>query len=89
VKTTIEISDELFRKTKATAASRGETLREFISEALTIRLAATSRVMPHRTGWRSVFGLADAKMVESVDKLLAEEFEQVDLSVNGVQRLGW
>jgi hypothetical protein len=80
VKTTIEISDELFRKTKATAASRGETLREFVSEALTIRLASTSRSTSQRSGWRSVFGLADAKTVESIDALLAEEFERVDPS---------
>lgn len=77
---TIEISDELFMQTKATAASRGETLGEFINETLTIRLASTSPTTSHQTGWRSVFGLADAKMVESVDTLLAEEFEQVDPS---------
>jgi hypothetical protein len=77
---TIEIPDELFSKTEATAASRGETLREFVNEALTIRLASTSPATSHQTGWRSVFGLADAEMVESVDKLLAEEFEQVDPS---------
>ncbi|MDP9361325.1 MAG: hypothetical protein M3P29_07740 [Acidobacteriota bacterium] len=80
MKTTIEISDELFRKTKATAASRGETLREFISEALTIRLASTSRPVSTRSGWRSVFGLVDPKTVERIDTLLAAEFEQVDPS---------
>jgi hypothetical protein len=80
VKTTIEISDELFRKTKATAAARGETLREFISEALTIRLASTTRAVSQRSGWRSVFGLADAKTVDRIDTLLAAELEQVDSS---------
>jgi hypothetical protein len=77
---TIEIPDELFSKTEATAASRGETLGEFINEALTVRLALTSRTTSPQTGWRSVFGLADAEMVESVDEVLAEEFEQVDPS---------
>jgi hypothetical protein len=77
---TIEIPDELFTKTEATAASRGETLGEFINEALTVRLALTSPATSSQTGWRSVFGLADAKMVESVDDVLAEEFEQVDPS---------
>lgn len=80
MKTTIEISDELFRKTKATAAARGETLRDFISEALTIRLASTTRPVSKRSGWRSVFGLADAKTVERIDTLLAAELEQVDSS---------
>jgi hypothetical protein len=80
VKTTIEIPDELFRKTKATAASRGETLREFINEALTTRLASTSRPASHRSGWRSVFGLAEQKTVERIDTLLDAELEQVDSS---------
>jgi len=80
MKTTIEISDELFRKTKATAASRGETLREFISEALTIRLASTSRPVSTLSGWRSVFGLVDRKTVDRIDAVLDAEFEQVDPS---------
>jgi hypothetical protein len=80
MKTTIEISDELFRKTKATAALRGESLREFITEALETRLAATSRPVSRRSGWRSVFGLAEAKTVERIDSLLAAELEQIDPS---------
>src|SRR5258708_38332443 len=42
MKTTIEISDELLKRAKATAALRGESLREFISHALEARLASTS-----------------------------------------------
>jgi hypothetical protein len=80
VKTTIELSEELFRKTKAAAAARGETLREFTSEALAIRLASTARPVSQRSGWRSVFGLADSTTVERIDTLLAAELEQVDSS---------
>ena len=80
VKTTIEIPDELFTKTMAAAASRGETLREFIREALLTRLAATSRPGSQRSGWRSVFGLAEPKTVERIDALLAAELEQLDCS---------
>jgi metal-responsive CopG/Arc/MetJ family transcriptional regulator len=80
MKTTVEIPDELLRKTKATAASRGETLREFINEALTTRLASTSRTASQRSGWRSVFGLAEPKAVQRVDALLESEVEQVDPS---------
>jgi hypothetical protein len=80
MKTTIEIPDELFRKTKATAASRGESLREFITEALSTRLATTSLPAPQRSGWRSVFGLAEPRTVARIDTLLAAELEQVDSS---------
>lgn len=78
VKTTIEISDELFRKTKATAESRGETLREFITEALTARVASTSPPPSDSSGWRSVFGLADPEAVKLVDAVIDAELEQVD-----------
>jgi hypothetical protein len=75
---TIEISGELFRKAKAVAASRGETLREFISEAMTTRLASTITPIPPGSGWRSVFGLADPKAVQRVDAAIESAFEQVD-----------
>ena len=78
VKTTIEIPDELFRKTKATAESRGETLRDFIREALTARVAATSAPASDSSGWRSVFGIADPEAVKLVDDVIAAELEQVD-----------
>ena len=40
MKTTIEIPDPVFRKAKSTAAERGQTLKEFVTEALQERLAA-------------------------------------------------
>ena len=40
MKTTIEIPDPLFRKAKATAAERGQTLKVFVAEALLEKLAA-------------------------------------------------
>jgi hypothetical protein len=39
MKTTVEIPDALFRKAKAKAAERGQTLREFMSQALQEKLA--------------------------------------------------
>lgn len=80
MKTTVEIPDELLRKTKATAASRGETLREFINEALTTRLASTTRPALRQSGWRSVFGKAEPKVVQPIDALLDAELEKVDSS---------
>jgi hypothetical protein len=78
--TKIEIPDELLRKAKAATAQRGDTLREFITRTLETRLVKTSRPVTKRSGWRSVFGLAEAMTVARIDTLLAAEFEQVDPS---------
>lgn len=79
MKTTIELDDELFRRSKAEAALRGESLKDFFGAALRNYLGEVAS--PHSdvpTGWRSVFGVADVVMVEQVDAVVAGEFEQVD-----------
>lgn len=40
MKTTIDIPDPLFRKAKSRAAERGQTLKEFVTDALSARLAS-------------------------------------------------
>ena len=77
VKTTIEIPDELFKKAKATAALQGESLRELVCDALETRLASLPRPQTDRSGWRSVFGLAEPKIVARVDRLIAD-LERID-----------
>lgn len=42
MKTTIEIPDRLFRRAKATAAARGQTLKQLFTEALEEKLAVKS-----------------------------------------------
>ena len=77
--TTIELDDELFRRSKAEAALRGESLKDFFTAALRDYLGeagAPSRDRP--TGWRSVFGVADASMVNPVDATVTEEFGRID-----------
>ena len=49
VKTTIEIQDRLFREAKTVAASRGLSLKRFLTEALREKLSAPRR--SRRTGW--------------------------------------
>ena len=39
MKTTLEIPDPLFRKAKATAAERGQSLKDFFTDALRDKLA--------------------------------------------------
>lgn len=66
MKTTIEIPDDLFRRTKATAALRGESLRDFITDALRDRLDLQASQAADLPGWRSVFGCASREQVEAV-----------------------
>lgn len=39
MKTTLEIPDTVFRRAKATAASRGQALKDYVTEALQEKLA--------------------------------------------------
>jgi hypothetical protein len=79
MKTTLEIPDDLFRQAKATASLRGESLKDFFTEALQTHLERQTSGASARQGWRSVFGQARREQVEPVEAVIAEEFEQVDL----------
>ncbi len=74
MKTTIDIPDPLFRKTKATAAMRGESLRDFILSALRTHLSRETKT----EGWKSVFGKASRKAVQQVDAVVKAEFSKID-----------
>ena len=82
MKTTLEISDELFRRTKATAALRGESLKDFVTAALEAYLER-SAPSGAESGWRSVFGKAAGEAsgedLAAVDAAIGEEFERIDL----------
>lgn len=78
MKTTIDIPDDLFRQSKATAAMRGETLRDFVTAALRDRLERQPSQIAPPTGWRSVFGRARAEEVAPVDQRIEEALERVD-----------
>ncbi len=57
MKTTIEIPDPLFRRAKATAAERGQSLKALVTEALREKLAAGARrVPPEEPPWMQGFG---------------------------------
>lgn len=78
MKTTLEIPDDLFRRTKATAALRGESLKEFVMEALEAHLERRVANDSSLRGWRRVFGQARQEEVEEIDAIVAEEFERID-----------
>ena len=75
MKTTLELPDPLFRQSKAMAALRGQTLKDFVAEALRAYLEPTDSAS---TGWRGVFGKARPEEVEDVDAIIAEEFRRID-----------
>jgi hypothetical protein len=57
VKTTLELPDPLFRKAKATAAERGQSLKEFVTEALHDKLArASNYAADAEPAWMQGFG---------------------------------
>jgi hypothetical protein len=57
VKTTVDIPDAVFRRAKATAAERGQALREFVTEALQEKLAgAGQRGADAPPPWMKGFG---------------------------------
>jgi hypothetical protein len=77
MKTTVELQDDLFRRAKAAAAMRGETLKVFISTALEARLVSVATHLP-RSGWRRAFGRATEEQVAEVDAALVGEFDKID-----------
>jgi hypothetical protein len=79
MKTTIEIPDELLRKTKATAALRGESLKDFVTTAISERLMHIERAPPQQRGWRRVFGRARPEEVEEVDRIIADELGGINM----------
>lgn len=79
MKTTLEIPDELYRRSKSTAALRGETLKEFVNTALEAHLRKVAQPTSENVGWRRVFGRASSDQVGEVDRFVREEFERVDV----------
>jgi hypothetical protein len=78
VKTTIEISNELFRKWKASAAAQGQSMKEFLTYALQEKLTGRKQRNGQTTGWRSVWGKAKNKQLREVDDRIQSEFERID-----------
>lgn len=57
MKTTLEIPDALFRKAKARAAERGQSLKALVTEALQEKLGARGKAGdPVQPEWMSGFG---------------------------------
>lgn len=81
MKTTLEIPDPLFRRAKATAAQRGQTLKQLVTEALAEKLAPgaarRSRADPE---WMRGFGTLRRLRKETarVQSRIRDAFEVVE-----------
>jgi hypothetical protein len=81
MKTTLELPDPLFRKAKATAAERGQSLKEFVTEALRDKLAlAADRAHANEPEWMRGFGKLKRLHKETirVQSVVDEEFEVIE-----------
>jgi hypothetical protein len=85
VKTTLEIPDELFRRTKALASLRGESLKDFVTAAISAHVEKQASQQPH-AGWRSVLGRAQPEEVKEAGRQLAEEAAEPELRMKRVSR---
>lgn len=81
MKTTVEIPDPLFRKAKARAAERGQSLKEFFTEAVREKLASrTQRADNSAPPWMEGFGALKRLHGETLDvqARVDEAFEVVE-----------
>lgn len=79
VKTTVELPDALFRKAKAAAAERGESLKDFFTEAVSDRLRRHLDPASAKPWEKAFGGLRDLhKENKRLDKLIAGEFGRID-----------
>ena len=81
MKTTLELPDQLFRKAKATAAERGQSLKEFVTEALRDKLLLGSgRARADAPEWMEGFGKLKRLHKETVcvQSVIDEEFEVIE-----------
>lgn len=78
MKTTVEIPDSLYRQIKARVAASGQTVKAFFVDAVRDKLAGDKARAGSEEGWRAVFGKADKKDVEEVQRIIDEEFSRID-----------
>ncbi len=79
MKTTIEIPDPVFRQAKAAAAARGQSLKQFFTEAVEDRLRKPAP-LNGRKPWEPAFGMLKDLHEETkrIERLIEAEFETID-----------
>ena len=79
MKTTMEIPDSLFRRAKARAASRGQTMASFINGAIEAQLRHEERLAEEKP-WMAHAGAfaADKGTLEGIERRIEEDCGRVD-----------
>jgi hypothetical protein len=84
MKTTVEIPDALFRKAKATAAERGVSLKDLLTDAVREHLrrsgADSAKDKPPAPAWMTAFGGLRSlhKETQRINRVVEQEFEQIE-----------
>ncbi|HYI10727.1 MAG TPA: hypothetical protein VEK57_16825 [Thermoanaerobaculia bacterium] len=78
MKTTLDLPDEILKNAKASAAIRGETLRDYVAAALESRLRHESAPGRAPGGWRSVFGAVRRTDVAAIDQIVSRDLEEIE-----------
>jgi hypothetical protein len=80
MKTTLEIPDPLFRRVKARAAERGQSLKELVTEALQEKLAKQGAASSGDPPWMSGFGALRNLRGERarIESRIADAFERIE-----------
>ena len=80
MKTTLDIPDQIFRKAKSKAAERGESLKQFVTDALSEKLASGDRAVGE-PAWMQGFGKLRRLHRETtrVQAQIDEAFETVEI----------
>ena len=77
MKTTIEISDAIYRQVKARASLRGLSLKAYFLEALREKLEGDAKT-GSSPAWMNVFGKADSETISEVQKEIDEQFSSIN-----------
>jgi hypothetical protein len=80
MKTTVEIPDPLFRRAKSKAAELGQTLKEFMTEALEEKLHTRVAAPRAEPAWIKGFGKLRRLRKETarIQRRIAETFEVIE-----------
>jgi hypothetical protein len=81
MKTTIEIPESLFRRVKSKAAERGQTLKQFFTEAIQDKLALqSSKGSPAEPAWMQGFGRLWRlrKETQRIQAKIDQEFDVIE-----------
>lgn len=74
MKTTLDLPDEIVKNARASAAGRGETLRDYVAAAIESRL----RREGGKRGWRSVYGAVRRSEVAAIDRIVTRDLEKIE-----------